>query len=66
MPVMVEPANTPAIQGREHAAVRGVLPFLDPGEERVYRLELTALSGEDLHARIAAIASANAAAADQR
>lgn len=62
----VEPANTPAIQGREYAAVRGVLPFLEPGEERVYRVELTALSGEALHASIATIASANAAAADQR
>jgi hypothetical protein len=62
----LEPANTRAIQGREYAAARGLLPFLEPGEERVYRLDLTALCGDALHASIATIASANATVADHR
>lgn len=62
----VEPANTRAIQGRAYAAAQGVLPFLEPGEERRYRLDFTALSGAALHASVAAIASANATSADHR
>jgi hypothetical protein len=62
----VEPANTRAIQGREYAADHGLLPFLEPSAERVYRLEFTALSGDALQASVAAIASANATIADNR
>ncbi len=62
----VEPANTRAIQGREYAAAHGTLPFLEPGEERVYRLEFTALSGDALRASVATIARANATTADNR
>ena len=39
----MEPANTPTIKGREHAAETGVLPFLEPGESRRYRLEFQVL-----------------------
>jgi hypothetical protein len=60
----VEPANTRAIQGRDYAASHGLLPFLEPGEERVYRLEFTALSGEALRASVAMIESANETIAD--
>lgn len=35
----VEPANCDAIEGRVDAQHRGVLPFLEPGETRDYRLE---------------------------
>jgi len=60
----VEPANTCAIQGRTYAGRHGLLPFLEPGEERVYRLDLTALSGDALHASVATIASASATTAE--
>ncbi len=62
----VEPANTPAIQGRAYAGAHGLLPFLEPGEERRYALSFTALGGEDLTASIATIASANATSAATR
>jgi len=62
----VEPANTRAIQGREYAASHGLLPFLDPSEERTYRLDFSALSGDALRESIATIASANATRADHR
>ena len=62
----VEPANTPAIQGREYAAAHGLLPFLEPGEDRRYTLAFTALRGDDLTASIATIAKANATSAAAR
>jgi len=62
----VEPANTPAIQGRAYAAARGILPFLEPGEERRYELSFSALRGDDLTASIATIAKANATIAAAR
>jgi hypothetical protein len=62
----VEPANTRAIQGREFAYAHGLLPFLDPGEERTYRLDFTALAGPALTATAATIASANATRDEQR
>ncbi|NNM92121.1 MAG: aldose 1-epimerase family protein [Candidatus Eremiobacteraeota bacterium] len=62
----VEPANTPAIQGRTYAGAHGLLPFLEPGEERRYALSFTALGGDDLSASIATIAKANATSAAAR
>ena len=62
----VEPANSLAIQGREYAQAHGMLPFLEPGEERCYELAFSALSGDALRASIAAIASANATTAAKR
>lgn len=62
----VEPANTRAIQGRAYAREHDLLPFLRPGEERVYALDFTALTGDALQASIATIASANATAIDPR
>jgi len=62
----VEPANTPAIQGREYAQAHGMLPFLEPGEQRTYELLFSALSGDALRASVAAIASANATTAAAR
>jgi Domain of unknown function (DUF4432) len=41
----MEPANTPAIQGRAHATKTGTLPFLEPGESRKYELEFQVLVG---------------------
>ena len=62
----IEPANTPAIQGRTYAAAHALLPFLEPGEERRYELAFTALRGDDLTASIATIAKANATTAAAR
>lgn len=62
----VEPANTRAIQGREYAVTHGCLPFLEVGEERTYRLDFTALTGDALTASAATIASANATIPDHR
>ncbi|MHB1550716.1 MAG: aldose 1-epimerase family protein [Vulcanimicrobiaceae bacterium] len=64
--VSVEPANTPAIEGREYAGARGLLPFLEPREERTYELAFTALSGDALLASVATIANANATPAAPR
>lgn len=43
----IEPANTPAIQGRAYAARTGTLPFLEGGESRKYELEFQVLIGRD-------------------
>lgn len=56
----VEPANTPAIAGREYAAAHGLLPFLEPGEERTYALDFAALCGDRLRESLSTIAAANA------
>jgi hypothetical protein len=39
--VGLEPANCPTIEGRAVAEQRGTLPFLSPGEERHYDLDVT-------------------------
>jgi len=62
----LEPANTPAIEGRAYAAAHNMLPFLEPGEERIYALEFTSLTGDALRDSIATIQSANATAAAAR
>ncbi|HEX6506669.1 MAG TPA: aldose 1-epimerase family protein [Chloroflexota bacterium] len=41
----LEPANCPTIEGRVEAGRRGTLPFLEPGEQRSYSLELRVLDG---------------------
>lgn len=56
----IEPANTPAIQGRLFAEEHGMLPILEPGDDRHYEVDMTVLSGERLNASIAMIASATA------
>lgn len=61
----IEPANSRAIQGREYAGKHDMLPFLEPGEERCYTLDFTAVSGDALRASSAMIASINATRADQ-
>jgi hypothetical protein len=40
----LEPANCPIVTGRADARARGVLPFLDPQEERRYRLRFTVVT----------------------
>jgi hypothetical protein len=62
----VEPANTSAIEGREFAGRHGLLPLLEPGEERNYAVDLTAIEGERLSASIDMIASATATTATTR
>ncbi|MBV9102099.1 MAG: aldose 1-epimerase family protein [Candidatus Eremiobacteraeota bacterium] len=62
----LEPANTPAIQGRAYAGAHAMLPFLEPGEERIYALEFAALTRDALRESIATIESANATAAAPR
>lgn len=57
----MEPANTPAIKGREHATQSKSLPFLEPGESRRYELEFQILTGpEVIDKAIHAIESVNA------
>ncbi len=41
----IEPANCPVIDGRSAARASGVLPELDPGESRSYRIELSVETG---------------------
>ena len=38
----LEPANAP-IDGRDNARAEGTLPFLAPGEKKVYRLSVEAV-----------------------
>ncbi|MDQ2679951.1 MAG: aldose 1-epimerase family protein [Candidatus Eremiobacteraeota bacterium] len=42
----IEPANCPTIAGRVEAGKIGTLPFLEPGESRVYELRFDALGGK--------------------
>jgi uncharacterized protein DUF4432 len=41
----LEPSNCFSIRGRADARARGILPILQPGEERRYRLEFSVLDG---------------------
>jgi len=43
----LEPANCPTILGRVAAAQQGVMPFIEPGEVRTYRLSFEVLEGRD-------------------
>lgn len=42
----LEPANC-RVQGRAHDRARGILEFLEPGEERLYELEFEVIEGSD-------------------
>ena len=43
----LEPANCPTILGRVAAAQQGVMPFIEPGDVRTYRLSFEVLEGRD-------------------
>jgi hypothetical protein len=56
----MEPSNCPTIEGRAEAIRQGILPLMEPGETRRYRLRFQVLTGaESIDAAVASTETAN-------